>query len=257
MEQGLGDTIYTVAADYSWGQSNQDMIENVVAPEYGVEHIGNTFTQLGASDFSQAMTAAKESGADIIALIHFGGEMVATAKAAQQFGVLDEAVTVWPLTGLDEASQLDQEIISHENFYAGSLWYWGFSETSDDADAFVDTFQEEYDTAPTGAGGSMFAGLRTVIDAIEEAETTDGDPLRKQIEGKQLTEQIWGSFNQARFRACDHSLVFPTPTLQGRDPADVSGQNFFDIVNAPDDPEQSQSRACGDTGCDLPDSWSG
>lgn len=257
MAEGLGESIYTIAADYSWGQANRRMIEEKVAPEFDVEYVGNTFTQLGQGDFSQAITEARDSGADIVALIHFGGEMVQTARQANEFGLFDEAVCTWPLTGLDEASQLDQEIISGDNFFAGSLWYWGFSEESDDAQAIVEAFQEEYDTAPTGAGGCMYTGLRTMLDAVADAGGTGADPLRKAMEGKQLTDQIWGSFDNAHFRACDHSLVFPTPTLQGKDPGDVEGQDYFDVLSIPDNPEEAQSRPCNETGCDMPDSWSG
>jgi branched-chain amino acid transport system substrate-binding protein len=254
MAEGLGESIYTIAADYSWGQGNRRMIEEEVAPEFDVEYVGNTFTQLGQGDFSQAITTARESEADIVNLIHFGGEMVQTAKQADEFGLLDDKVCVWPLTGLDEASQLSTDIISHENFYAGSLWYWGFQDQSDDAADFVEAFQSEYETAPTGAGGCMFTGLRTVLEAVGEAGT-DGDPLRKAIEGRQLTDQIWGEFDNAHFRACDHSLVFPTPTLKGR--SNPEGQDYFEVLDIPDDPEAAQSRPCDETGCDMPDSWSG
>lgn len=247
LDEGLGESVYELSADYSWGQSIQDWNENVIVPEHGGQYLGNTWTELGQDDLSSELTTARESGADIISFNHFSADHVTSANQADEFDILDDFVCVWPATEIIDAAQIGPEILSHDNFYASTPWYWQHDAAP--AQEFSDAFYDEFDERPLGFTASIYAGFRTCMDAVADIGTTDADELRAELEGKQLTPQLWGVGE--RFRECDHRATISTFTVQGRDQGEVDDQNYFEIINVEDNPEETQMRTCDETGCEF------
>ncbi|MFC6838443.1 ABC transporter substrate-binding protein [Halomarina ordinaria] len=248
LEEGLGESVYEISADYSWGQSIQEWNEAEIVPSYdGVEYLGNTYVDFGATDYSQAITEARNSGADIISFNLFASNHVQSAQQAGDFGLLEDHICVWPATGIVEAEQIGQDILSHENFYASAPWYW--EHDTSEAETFADAFYEEYDTRPLGFSASMYAGVRTTLKAISAADGTETDAVRSEMEDRELFPQLWGVGE--RFRACDHRASIATLTVKGRPGSEVDGQNFFEVLNTPQNPEETQMRTCDETGCSF------
>lgn len=246
LEQGLGKSVYEISADYSWGQSIQSWNENQIVPAFdGTEYLGNTFVDFGATDYSQALTEARNSGADIISLNLFASNHVQSAQQSADFNLFQDHVMVWPATGIVEAEQIGANILSNENFYASAPWYW--QHDTPGAKNFSDSFYQSYDTRPLGFSASMYAGVRTTLKAIAAAGSTEADSVRSEMEGRQLFPQLWGVGET--FRACDHRATIATMSVKGRKPSEIDGQNFFRILRVPDTPEQSQMRSCEQTGC--------
>jgi branched-chain amino acid transport system substrate-binding protein len=240
--------VYEISADYSWGQSIQAWDEDNLVPNVdGAEYLGNTFTEFGASDYSQAITEARNSGADIINFNLFASSHVQSAQQAAEFGLFEDFICVWPATGIIEAEQIGQETLNSDNFYAGCPWYWQNDASA--AQSFAESFQSEYGERPLGFTASMYSGIRTTLQAIDAAGETDPEALRGEMEDRELSPQLWGAGE--RFRACDHRATIASLTVQGRDPSEVDGQNFYEIVNVPQNPEETQMRSCDQTGCDL------
>lgn len=248
LDEGLGESVYEISADYSWGQSIQDWNENQIVPAYGdVEYLGNSFVEFGATDYSQAITDARNSGADIISFNLFASNHVQSARQANDFDLFDDFVCVWPATGIVEAEQIGPDTLSNDNFYASAPWYW--QHEAEGAQAFAEAFQSEYGERPLGFSASMYAGVRTTLKAIDAAGGTDTADVRSQMEDRELFPQLWGVGE--RFRACDHRAAISTMTVQGRDPSEVDGQNFYEIINVPQNPEETQMRTCEQTGCSF------
>lgn len=248
LNEGLGETVYEISADYSWGQSIQNWNENQIVPSFdSAEYLGNTFVDFGATDYSQAITEAQNSGADIISFNLFASNHVQSAQQAADFDLFDEHVCVWPATGIVEAEQIGADVLSHENFYASAPWYWQHETQA--AGEFADSFYEEHDTRPLGFSASMYAGVRTTLKAIAAAEGAEASGVRDELEDRELFPQLWGVGE--RFRACDHRASISTMPVKGRDPSEVDGQNFFRIIEVPETPEETQMRTCDQTGCSF------
>ncbi|MFC7318826.1 ABC transporter substrate-binding protein [Halomarina halobia] len=248
LEQGLGESVYEITADYSWGQSIQNWNETQIVPSFdGVEYLGNTFVDFGATDYSQAITKARNSGADIISFNLFASNHVQSAQQAGDFGLFEDHVCVWPATGIIEAAQIGPQILSHENFYASAPWYWQHDVSA--AREFANSFNEEYDTRPLGFSASMYAGVRTTLRAINAADGTEANAVRDEMEDRELFPQLWNVGE--RFRACDHRATIATMTVKGRPPEEVDGQNYYRILEVPQDPEETQMRTCEQTGCSF------
>lgn len=263
LEEDLGNSVFTVTADYLWGQSNRAIQENVLAPQYDAEYLGNTYTQLGTEDFSQPLIEARDSGAEIIILNLFGGEHIKTAIQAEEFGLYEKATVVWPFTGLIEGQAIPAEIRNNDSFYAG-VWFWPTLGQGDDAipdaKSFVDAYKKEYDAPPTSVAAMNYTAFRTVLEVMGKQGITDGSGegaqnLRKGLEGKELSQQLWGVGE--KFRACDHSMIFPQMTVQGSGKSDPSPVEMYEIIDFPKDPFKTQNMKCKETGCNMPDKWSG
>lgn len=249
LTEGLGDSVYTISSDYSWGQDHKEWDEQYLAPEYGAEFLGNTWTEIGQSDFGQALAEARNSGADIIMFNQAAGDHVNSANQAHEFNMFDDFVCVWPATGITEAAAIGQDIISHENFYAGAVWYW--EHETEESQAFVDAYSKEYDERPYGFSACMYVGVRSVLAAIGDSGTTEKRRLRQELEGSELFPQLWGVNEQ--FRACDHASTIPTMTVTGKEQSEFNKeeQNHFEILDFPENVEEEQMRACEQTGCEM------
>lgn len=248
LEQDLGKSVYEISADYSWGQSIQNWNQNHITPNYDeVDYLGNTFVEFGATDYSQAITEARNSGADIISFNLFASNHVQSARQANEFGLFGDHVCVWPATGVVEAEQIGANILSKENFYASAPWYWQNDASA--AQEFASSFNNEYNTRPLGFSASMYSGVRTTLKAVAAAGGTEADSVRGEMEDRELFPQLWGVGE--KFRACDHRASIATMPVKGRKPSEVDGQNYFRILNVPENPAKTQMRTCDQTGCSF------
>lgn len=245
-DQDPGERLYTVTSNFAWGQSHLAAQTDTLAPEFGLDHVGNTFTDFGQGDYSQAVTEAQNADPDVVYFAQYGADHVQTANQAAEFGLLDEAVCVWPLTGIDAAVQIDADVLSHDNFISG-LWWYGGDDAPPDAQEYLDAHFEMFDERPNATGAVMYSGMRTLLNAVGDAGTTDGEAVREQLEGREYDVQIWGVGE--RFRACDHSGIYPTMVVTGQD--DVVGQDYFEVLSVPENPEQEQYLPCEETGCQF------
>jgi branched-chain amino acid transport system substrate-binding protein len=249
LEQDLGSSVYTIAADYSWGQNHRETIESEITPEYGVDYLGNTFTQLGQGDFSQALTAAEESGADIVYCALAGGDHAQCANQIGEFGLFDEGIRfAFPFSGLNVAQGINPSVITNENLFLGIQWYW--ETETEDSDAFVSAYRSEYDTVPTANTGLVYGTYRTALNAVGEANSTAMEDIRSVIVDQPLAEQLWGTGEA--FRGCNQALVYPPLLVQGRpeDEWNEDQTNLFEVFNKPEEPSEFY-RSCEETGCEL------
>lgn len=249
LREGLGESVYEISADYAWGQSIQEYDEQVLAPEFGADYVGNIFLPLGTKDYSAALTEAMESGADILNANFAFSDQVAISNQAHEFDLLDEMIFTAPAVGVPIAEQIPWDFISSDRYFGSLPWWWDMNQTS--RDVFADPYFEEFGSRPFSFSAHAYAATRTTLRAIDAAGTTEADDLVAQLEGMEIFPQLWES--NERFRACDHRGTTATTTGQGvKTDERPEDQNYFNIVYKPDDVEAEQMRPCGETGCDGP-----
>lgn len=252
LENDLGSSVYQVVADYEWGQSHNRYLKNQMTSEYGIDLVGESFVPLGKGDFSDVIPSIRDADPDIVYWSVAGPDVVAAAKQAEEFGLLEDTVFVAPIITELDAEGIPQEIMAHENFITGNGWYWGL-QTSTSQD-FVESFRDSYDENPYSYAASAYQTIQTVVEALEEAGgSLEGDGLdawREAMEDRQLAPQLWGK--DERVRACDHRATVPYVVTRGLPPeeADRDRRKFFDVLFTPDNPEELL-RSCGETGCNL------
>jgi len=249
LEEGLGSSVYTIAANYSWGQNHRQSIEEVVAPNYGGEYLGNTFTELGQGDFSEALTAAEESGADIVYCALAGNDHVQCANQAEEFGLYDEGIRfAFPFSGIDVAQAIDPPALTNDNLFMGVQWYWELG--TPEGDEFVEDYRGEYDEVPTANLGLVYGTYRTALSVVGEVGSTTTEDIRRGMVERPLDKQLWDIGEQ--YRACNQALIYPPILVQGRSQDDWNEEesNLFEVYNYPEDPSEFY-RTCEETGCEL------
>ncbi|MFT7311664.1 MAG: branched-chain amino acid transport system substrate-binding protein, partial [Paracoccaceae bacterium] len=82
---------YHLTADYTWGWTQQESIQ-AATEAVGWQTVNNVLTPLAATDFSSYIAPVLNSGADVLVLNHYGGNMVNSLTSAVQFGLRDKMV---------------------------------------------------------------------------------------------------------------------------------------------------------------------
>jgi len=245
LREGLGKNVYTISANYSWGQTHFQNVKSTVIPEYDSEFLGNTFTELGQGDFSGALTEARNSGADIIYSPTAGGDMVKMANQAGSFGMLEDHVIMWPVGGLTVAQQIDPSVLTHENFYTGLGWYWKLDNQA--TKTYVSNYQDKTDGGvPSWPSAIVYGALRTLLSSVKEAETIETREIALATEGKKINPQLWG--RDEYFRKCNHANIFPYYLARGK--KNPQGENVYEVVQTIDNYDEIY-RTCEETGCQI------
>ena len=86
---GKDRRFYMLTADYTWGWTQSDSMKKFLTAE-GWEFVEDVRTPLGAGDFSSYIAPVLNSGADVLVLNHYGGDMVNSLTQAVQFGLRDK-----------------------------------------------------------------------------------------------------------------------------------------------------------------------
>ena len=89
-EMGNDRNAYHLTADYNWGWTQEESI--VASTEaLGWNTVNTVKTPLASTDFSSYIAPVLNSGADVLVLNHYGGNMVNSLTNAVQFGLLEQA----------------------------------------------------------------------------------------------------------------------------------------------------------------------
>lgn len=245
-----GSDIYMISADYEWGQSLEAWIQNNMVPNYDLNVVGSDFTPFGASDYSSPLTSANDADPDILMMNMSGTDQITSLPEIQEFGLLEDTTVVYAATNMGDAMSVDQELMSHENYWSSHPWYWNH-DYSDASQEFVEQFRDRHpDALMDGYIGCFYAATRATLNAIEETDSTELDDLQGEIEGAQIEPQVWGADEE--MRECDHRATIATATVKGKPPDEAEGQDLYEVIEAPDgETVRERMRACEETGCDL------
>lgn len=250
LREGLGSSVFEISMDYSWGQSIHDYNTEKLIPDNGAEHLGNVYTPIGTSDFSQALTEAKNAEPDILNLNQYGGDQIRAIKQAKEFGLMDgETVITIPSTTVAFAQQVGLDTFAYDRLFGGVMYSPKLDTPA--SNEFDEAYREASGGEPPISYSPIYyITIRMVLKAIERSGETDPETLRGELEGRKLFPQIWN--RGERIRACDHRATAPTMTVQGipEAEANVEDGDVFEIVNVPEKLEQYM-RTCEETGCSL------
>ncbi len=166
---GTDRRAYHLTADYTWGWTQQESIQNATEA-LGWETVNNVLTPVGAGDFSSYITPVLNSGADVLILNHYGGDMVNSLTQAVQFGLRDAQANgknfeiVVPLYSELMAAGAGENI---KGVYGSMNWNWQLSDAG--TQAFVKSFGEKYGRPPSGSAHTCYVQTLLYADAVTRA----------------------------------------------------------------------------------------
>jgi len=211
-EYGKDRRAYHLTADYTWGWTQQESIANATEA-VGWETANNVLTPVGAGDFSSYIAPVLNSGADILVLNHYGGDMINSLTQSIQFGLRDKQVNgknfeiVVPLYSELMAAGAGDNI---KGVYGSMNWNWQLADAG--TAAFVKSFGEKYGRPPSNSAHTCYVQTLLYADAVTRAGSFAPCAVAEALEGFEFDGMGNGP---TLYRAEDHQCFKDVLVVKG------------------------------------------
>ncbi len=220
---------YHLTADYTWGWTQQESIA-AATEALGWETVENVLTPLASTDFSSYIAPALNSGADVLVLNHYGGNMVNSLTQAVQFGARDKTVNgkqfeiIVPLYSELMARGAGQNIAG---IPGSQNWDWKLENQLGSrysgTNAFVQSFGTKYGFPPSQAAQTCYAQTLIYADAVNRAGSFNPCAV-----GEALADFEFDGLGNGPtlYRGADHQCFKDVVVVRGK----ANPENEFDLV---------------------------
>lgn len=178
MMEKYGKKVYTIAADYNFGQISAEWVRNIVK-EHGGEMVGEEFIPLGVSQFSQTIQNIQTAKPDVLVTL-----LVGTAQASyyEQAGAANLKVPMASSVNVGQGYE-------HKRFKAPSLANMyatvNYIEEVDTpaSKAFVEKWHKKFPNEPyiNQEAENSYSAVYLYKQMVERAKSTKRDDIRKVI----------------------------------------------------------------------------
>ncbi len=211
---GTDRKAYHLTADYTWGWTQQASMAAATEAK-GWETVANVLTPLTTTDFSSYIAPVINSGADVLVLNHYGGNMINSLTSAVQFGLKDKMVNnknfeiVVPLYSRLMAKGAGENV---KGIFGSTNWHWSLQDEG--SKAFVQSFGQEYGFPPSQAAHTVYCQTLLYADACERAGTHNPCGVGEALEGFKFSGLGNGD---VEYRAEDHQCFKDVLVVKGKE----------------------------------------
>jgi branched-chain amino acid transport system substrate-binding protein len=226
---GTDRKVYSLTADYTWGWTQQESIQ-AATEAMGWTTINDVRTPLAATDFSSYIAPVLNSGADVLVLNHYGGNMVNSLTNAVQFGLRDKQVNgknfeiVVPLYSELMAKGAGKNIAG---IVGSQNWDWKLENEKGaryaGTNAFVQSFGAKYGFPPSQAAQTCYAQTLLYADAVNRGKSFNPCSVVEALEGFEFDGLGNGP---TLYRKEDHQCFKDVVVVRGKE----NPENEFDLV---------------------------
>jgi branched-chain amino acid transport system substrate-binding protein len=179
--ENYGPKIYTIAADYNYGQISADWVK-VYAAENGAEVVGEEFIPLDVTDFSSTLSKIQEEQPDVVLSLLVGGNHIAFYRQWAAAGLKETYPVVSPTFGLgNEHVTLTPE--EGEGIVVSYPYYQELDNPTNQA--FVEMWHERYGADYpyiTDSASVVWTGWHLWAMAVEKAGSLETDAVIAALE---------------------------------------------------------------------------
>ena len=228
-QYGTDRKAYHLTADYNWGYTTEEAVKTSTEA-LGWETVATVLTPLTQTDFSSYITPVLQSGADVLILNHYGGNMVNSLTNAVQFGLRNQEVNgkkfeiVVPLYSELMARGAGQNIAG---ILGSQNWDWKLEnqlgEKYKGTNAFVQSFGQKYGFPPSQAAHTCYVQTLLYADAVNRAQSFNPCAVVEALEGLEFDGMGNGP---TLYRAEDHQCFKDVVVVRGKE----NPENEFDLV---------------------------
>ncbi|CUI01182.1 substrate-binding protein [Leisingera aquaemixtae] len=211
---GTDRTAYHLTADYTWGWTQEESIA-AATEALGWQTVNKVRTPLAATDFSSYIAPVLNSGADVLVLNHYGGNMVNSLTNAVQFGLRDKVVNgknfeiVVPLYSRLMAKGAGENV---KGIHGSTNWHWTLQDEG--SKAFVKSFGTKYGFPPSQAAHTCYVQTLLYADAVERAGSFNPCAVVEALEGYEFDGLGNGP---TLYRAEDHQCFKDVLVVRGKE----------------------------------------
>lgn len=211
-ELGSERRYFQLTADYGWGYEQEGLMTQHLEFQ-GWTAVGSQQTPLSTNDFSPYLSPFLNSGADVLVLNHFGGNLVNSLTNAVQYGVRDRQANgksieiVAPVMTRLMASGAGQNA---QGVYSTSNWLWSDADTG--TQSFVRSFANKYGFPPSESAHTVYCQTLLYADACQRAGSFQPSAV-----GEALEDFEWDGLGNGPsiFDAADHQAYMDVFMVQG------------------------------------------
>ncbi len=226
---GTDRKAYHLTADYTWGWTQQESIA-AATESLGWETMNNVLTPLDETDFSSYIAPVLNSGADILVLNHYGGNMVNSLTNAVEFGLrqaqangkqFEIVVPLYSELMAQGAGKNIAGIVGSQN------WDWKLENERGaryvGTNAFVKSFGEAYGFPPSQAAQTCYAQTLLYADAVTRAGSFNPCAV-----GEAFADYEFDGLGNGPtlYRAADHQCFKDVIVVRGKE----NPENEYDLV---------------------------
>src|SRR5699024_1115840 len=180
MIDNYGDKVYTIAADYNFGQITADWVR-VATEELGGEILGEEFIPLGESQFNSSINKIQQVNPDFLVVLLTGEKQSSFYEQWNTQGITDlPMATTINMAQQYEHIRTEAPALAHMHVAAP------FMEElyTPEAQEFVDKFRAKFpdDDYVGMEAEAQYTGVYLWAKAVEQAGTTDVDAVIEQLE---------------------------------------------------------------------------
>ncbi len=213
-EMGKDRQAYHLTADYTWGWTQEESIK-AATEALGWETVEAVKTPLAQTDFSSYIAPVLNSGADVLVLNHYGGNMVNSLTNAVQFGLREKQANgknfeiVVPLFSRLMARGAGENITG---ILGSTNWHWSLQDEG--TKAFVKSFGTKYGFPPSQAAHTCYVQTLLYADAVQRAGSFDPCAVAEALEGYEFDGLGNGP---TLYRAEDHQCFKDVLVVRGKE----------------------------------------
>jgi ABC-type branched-subunit amino acid transport system substrate-binding protein len=177
--------------------------------------VNNVLTPLAATDFSSYIAPVLNSGADVLVLNHYGGNMVNSLTNAVQFGLREKTINnknfeiVVPLFSRLMARGAGENI---KGILGSTNWHWSLQDEG--SKAFVKSFGTKYGFPPSQAAHTCYVQTILYADAVARAGSFNPCAVAEALEGFEFDGLGNGP---TLYRAEDHQCFKDVLVVRGKE----------------------------------------
>jgi branched-chain amino acid transport system substrate-binding protein len=237
----FGKRVVFLTADYAYGH---EMVRGfqTAGKQFGVETLADIRHPLGASDYSSFLPRIQSLKPDILVFANFGRDNLNSIKQATDFGLKSTTKFVTPVLLYTARLAGGPEV--YDGVIGGTGYYWRLEDTVPSAKAFNDKFRKAYGgTVPSDYGALGYAGVRTVLQAVRNAGTTDTEKVIAAMRALKYDYYKGPEY----FRTCDHQAVQSVQIIESKSKDMQDKYDVFRILEI-DAPDEKMLRTCAELG---------
>lgn len=234
--ENVGESMYIMYNDYSWGESGRDLFSEHFE-DAGGEIVGTHGVPLGTTDFSEHLTQV-DRDADIFFAVVSGTDAASLINQSKEFGIHEDMtragvdVTSGNIDGTAGARD-DMVVIQEYPDLRYGPWENDVNRT------FWENYEDQYDATPIYVSAYGYTMLKIVAAAANEAGfegSNDTDALISALEGFKVDEEMV-PMGTGMMREANHQMLWQ------QEIADASG-DFSSLEIVPYESLQSIEPDC-------------
>lgn len=237
----FGKKIVYLTADYAYGHEMVRGFQRAGQP-LGAQTLADIRHPIGAADYSAFLPRIQALKPDILVLCNFGRDLVNSAKQVTDFGIKANTKVIAPVLLYTARQAGGAE--AFEGILGGTSYYWGMEDKIPAAKAFNDKFRKAHGgSVPSDYGALGYAGVRSVLQAVLNAKSTDSMPVSLAL--RQLRYN-WYKGEQM-YRKCDHQSIQSVVIVESKSKNMKDKYDVFNVL-AIEPADEKNLRTCDEMG---------